>query len=323
MTRDDAVRRQPTCLPRPRRSTSTGEHYNRRRTCVEELREPDDRPRAATGCVVELRRRRSSRHCSAAAACARRRASVRVSIGAVPPDATADAASARSWSRCHGGTGARDYVARARGLCGRSSRASAPSTNTDLRSDLRRARACGPQRWQFVMVADLHEDGVGPSHAGVPAGYTLTTWEGDRPGRDAGRAQPGVRGPLRLVARGARRCGRSGSPAAALPARAEPGRSATSRAPSRRTSRPVSSIAVRGGTGDPDVPPSSRSAPRPSIRRRGLAEPAAARRVASLPRRRASTVPRSTSTRRTRPVRWRVYERVGFRTTMRLDRLPA
>ena len=54
--------------------------------------------------------------------------------------------------------------------------ASAPSTNTDLESVFRRIGLL-PERWQFEMVADLHQEGVGSEAPVVPDGYTLATWE--------------------------------------------------------------------------------------------------------------------------------------------------
>jgi len=53
---------------------------------------------------------------------------------------------------------------------------SAPSTNTDLEAVFAE-NGLRPERWQFVMVADLHEEGVGSEAPAVPEGYTLSTWE--------------------------------------------------------------------------------------------------------------------------------------------------
>lgn len=55
--------------------------------------------------------------------------------------------------------------------------ASAPSRNTDAEAVFGRL-GLRPQRWQFEMVADLHEEGVGDEPPDVPDGYTLGTWEG-------------------------------------------------------------------------------------------------------------------------------------------------
>ena len=55
--------------------------------------------------------------------------------------------------------------------------ASAPSTNTDLEAVFHKSGLL-PERWQFEMVADLHEGGVGAEAPAVPDGYTLATWEG-------------------------------------------------------------------------------------------------------------------------------------------------
>jgi ribosomal protein S18 acetylase RimI-like enzyme len=55
--------------------------------------------------------------------------------------------------------------------------ASAPSANTDLAAVLQK-NGLLPERWQFEMVADLHEEGVGSHEPAVPDGYSLATWEG-------------------------------------------------------------------------------------------------------------------------------------------------
>ena len=55
--------------------------------------------------------------------------------------------------------------------------ASAPSTNTDAEGVFAEL-GLRPQRWQFEMVADLHEEGVGSDPPDVPTGYTLETWAG-------------------------------------------------------------------------------------------------------------------------------------------------
>jgi len=54
---------------------------------------------------------------------------------------------------------------------------SGPSANTDLEAVFGR-HGLQPERWQFVMVADLHAEGLGSAAAGVPDGYTLSTWAG-------------------------------------------------------------------------------------------------------------------------------------------------
>jgi mycothiol synthase len=55
--------------------------------------------------------------------------------------------------------------------------ASAPSTNSDAEAVFAEL-GLRPERWQFEMVADLHEEGVGSDPPSVPEGYTLSTWEG-------------------------------------------------------------------------------------------------------------------------------------------------
>jgi len=57
---------------------------------------------------------------------------------------------------------------------------SAPSSNTDLESVFRR-NGLLPERWSFVMEADLHAHGVGSVEPAVPGGYTLSTWVGVDP----------------------------------------------------------------------------------------------------------------------------------------------
>lgn len=57
---------------------------------------------------------------------------------------------------------------------------SAPSTNTDLESVFRR-NGLMPERWSFVMEANLHAEGVGRESPAVPEGYTLSSWEGVDP----------------------------------------------------------------------------------------------------------------------------------------------
>ncbi len=54
---------------------------------------------------------------------------------------------------------------------------SGPSANADQEAVFGR-NGLQPERWQFVMVADLHDERVGSSAPGVPDGYTLSTWEG-------------------------------------------------------------------------------------------------------------------------------------------------
>ena len=54
---------------------------------------------------------------------------------------------------------------------------SAPSANTDLEAVFR-ANGLLPERWQFVMTADLRAEAVGLEATPVPDGYALSTWEG-------------------------------------------------------------------------------------------------------------------------------------------------
>ena len=54
------------------------------------------------------------------------------------------------------------------------------STNTDLESVFA-SSGLVPERWSFVMEADLHAEGVGPEAPSVPVGYTLSTWVGVDP----------------------------------------------------------------------------------------------------------------------------------------------
>jgi len=54
---------------------------------------------------------------------------------------------------------------------------SAPSANTDLEAIFAR-QGLVPERWSFLMEADLHADEVGVDEPSVPDGYTLGTWEG-------------------------------------------------------------------------------------------------------------------------------------------------
>ena len=55
--------------------------------------------------------------------------------------------------------------------------ANAPSANTDLAAVLQK-NGLLPERWQFEMVADLHEEDIGAEAPAVPEGYRLATWEG-------------------------------------------------------------------------------------------------------------------------------------------------
>jgi mycothiol synthase len=57
---------------------------------------------------------------------------------------------------------------------------SAPSTNVDLEAVFR-TNGLQPERWSFVMEADLHADSVGTESPSVPDGYTLSTWVGVAP----------------------------------------------------------------------------------------------------------------------------------------------
>ena len=54
---------------------------------------------------------------------------------------------------------------------------SAPSANIGLEAVFRE-NGLLPERWQFVMEADLHEEGVATEAPALPDGYTLSTWEG-------------------------------------------------------------------------------------------------------------------------------------------------
>ena len=113
-------------------------------------------------------------HSRAAAACARRRQGQGVHRGRRSTPSTGGPGSARTLvplmvARAH------EY-ARERGLEAVVA-ASAPSTNTDLEAVFAKV-GLRPERWQFEMVADLHEEGVGAEPPTVPDGYTLATWEG-------------------------------------------------------------------------------------------------------------------------------------------------
>ena len=55
--------------------------------------------------------------------------------------------------------------------------ASAPSKNADAEAVFGEL-GLRPKRWQVEMVADLHEEGVGSEPPDVPNGYTLATWAG-------------------------------------------------------------------------------------------------------------------------------------------------
>ncbi len=55
--------------------------------------------------------------------------------------------------------------------------ASAPSKNTDAEAVFGEL-GLRPKRWQFEMVADLNDEGVGSEPPSVPDGYTLATWAG-------------------------------------------------------------------------------------------------------------------------------------------------
>lgn len=57
---------------------------------------------------------------------------------------------------------------------------SGPSTNTDLETVFGR-NGLRPERWSFVMEADLRSSDIGLGDLDVPAGYTLSTWEGADP----------------------------------------------------------------------------------------------------------------------------------------------
>jgi mycothiol synthase len=57
---------------------------------------------------------------------------------------------------------------------------SGPSVNTDLAAVFR-SSGLQPERWSFVMEADLHAVGVGTEAPAVPPGYALTTWVGVDP----------------------------------------------------------------------------------------------------------------------------------------------
>jgi len=55
--------------------------------------------------------------------------------------------------------------------------ASAPSKNADAEAVFGEL-GLRPKRWQFEMVADLQEEGVGSEPPDMPDGYTLATWTG-------------------------------------------------------------------------------------------------------------------------------------------------
>ena len=54
---------------------------------------------------------------------------------------------------------------------------SAPSANTDLEA-IFAGQGLVPERWSFLMEADLDDDEVGTDDPPVPDGYVLSTWEG-------------------------------------------------------------------------------------------------------------------------------------------------
>ncbi len=54
---------------------------------------------------------------------------------------------------------------------------SGPSALTDLESVFAKV-GLRPERWSFLMAADLHTEGVGTDAPAVPEGHTLSTWVG-------------------------------------------------------------------------------------------------------------------------------------------------
>ena len=114
--------------------------------------------------------------------------------GSVPADATgpptATGSASRSTAPCTPATGARGSVRTSspswwRGPTStppnvaslRSITGSAPSANTDLAAIFAR-QGLVPERWSFLMEADLDDAGVGVDEPPVPDGYELSTWEG-------------------------------------------------------------------------------------------------------------------------------------------------
>ena len=157
-----------------------------------------------------------------------------------------------------------------------------------------------PERWSFVMLADLTRRRVG-SRPPTCRTATRCNLGRDRPRRDSRSAQPGVRRPLRLHAVECGDVGSSGWPAAAPPALAQPARARPRRAPSRRTSRAASTTPCRGDRQPRGLRRQGRHSARASPSRAGGRAAAASRWSGTATR--ASTGRRSTWTRRTRPAR--------------------